>query len=67
MIKEKVSQLWKKVCIGANVVIVEKITIGDYVLITLNAYVNFDVPSHSVVVGNLVEIMYRENATVDYV
>lgn len=31
------------------------------------SFVNFDVPDHSVVVGNPAKIMYRENATEGYV
>ncbi|HYE24090.1 MAG TPA: DapH/DapD/GlmU-related protein [Clostridia bacterium] len=41
-----------RVWIGANAAIVGGITIGDDVMIAPNAYVNFDVPSHCVVVGN---------------
>lgn len=41
--------------------------IGDDVLIAPNAYVNFDVPSHSVVVGNPGKIISRENATEGYI
>lgn len=40
------------VWIGSNAVVVGKITIGTDVLIAPNAYVNFDVPDHSVVIGN---------------
>ena len=47
--------------------IVGNITIGDDVLIAPNAYVNFDVPSHSVVVGNPGKIISRENATEGYI
>lgn len=42
-------------------------TIGNEVLIAPNAYVNFDVPSHSVVVGNPGKIISRENATKGYI
>lgn len=53
----------KNVCIRCNSTIVGKINIGDDVLIAPNTFVNFDVPSHSVVVGNPGIIHHRENAT----
>ncbi|GBF22957.1 serine O-acetyltransferase [Candidatus Gastranaerophilus sp. (ex Termes propinquus)] len=56
-----------RVWIGTNAVIVGKITIGDDVLIAPNSYVNVDIPSHSVVVGNPAKIMPRENATEGYI
>lgn len=55
------------VWIGVNAVIVGGITIGDDVLIAPNAYVNCDVPSHSVVLGNPCIIKPKENATESYV
>lgn len=51
------------VCIRANSTIVGNITIGDDVLIAPNTFVNFDVPSHSIVVGNPAKIHLRDNAT----
>lgn len=51
------------VCIRANSTIVGKITIGDDVLIAPNTFVNFDVPSHSVVVGSPGVIHHRDFAT----
>ena len=56
-----------RVWIGANAMIVGGITIGDDVLIAPNAFVNFDVPSHSVVVGNPAVVHPRENATEGYI
>jgi serine O-acetyltransferase len=56
-----------KVWIGTNAVIVGNITIGDDVLIAPNAYVNFEVPSHSIVVGNPSRIIPRNNATDGYI
>lgn len=52
--------------IGANAVIVGNITIGNDVLIAPLAFVNFDVPDHSIVVGNPAKIISRENATEGY-
>ncbi len=43
--------------------VVGNINIGDDVLIAPNTFVNFDVPSHSVVIGNPAIIHHREHAT----
>ncbi len=56
-----------KVVICPGAVIVGKITIGDDVIIAPNSYVNFDVPSHSVVVGNPGVIHHKEEATKGYI
>ena len=55
------------VWIGTNAVIVGGITIGDDVLIAPNAYINTDVPSHSIVIGNPAQIHYAEHATEGYI
>lgn len=55
------------VWIGINSTIVGKVIIGDDVLIAPNAYINFDVPSHSVVYGNPGIIKHRDNATEGYI
>ena len=55
------------VWIGSNSVIVGNISIGDDVLIAPLTFVNFDVPSHSIVIGNPARIIYRENATDGYI
>ncbi len=55
------------VWIGTNAVIVGNVTIGDDVLIAPLAYVNFDVPSHSIVIGNPGKIIHRDNATEAYI
>lgn len=41
-----------RVWVGANAIIVGKVTIGSAALIAPGAYVNFDVPERSVVLGN---------------
>jgi len=56
-------QVW----IGPNAVIVGKINIGNNVLVAPNAYVNFNVPDNSVVVGNPAKIYPNENATYGYI
>lgn len=53
--------------IGTNAVIVGNVKIGSDVLIAPLTYVNFDVPDHSIVIGNPAKIIYRENATENYV
>ena len=55
------------VWIGINAVVVGNIRIGDDVLIAPNAYVNFDVPDHSIVIGNPGVIIHKENATEGYI
>lgn len=50
------------VCINANACVVGGITIGDDVLIAPNAFVNFDVPSNSIVVGNPGKIIPRDSS-----
>lgn len=56
-----------RVWIGTNAVIVGKIRIGNDVLIAPNAYVNFDVPDHSVILGNPGKIIENEQATAGYI
>lgn len=52
-----------RVCIRANSTVVGNIHIGNDVLIAPNTFVNFDVPDHSVVIGNPASIHSKENAT----
>lgn len=52
-----------RVCIRANSTVVGKVSIGNDVLIAPNTFVNFDVPDHSIVIGNPARIIHRENAT----
>lgn len=59
--------LGNRVWIGSNAVIVGNVTIGNDVLIAPNAYVNFSVPDHSVVIGNPAVIKPRDWATKDYI
>lgn len=56
-----------EVWIGINAAIVGKIVIGDDVLIAPNSYVNCNVPSHSIVIGNPCRIIHKDNATENYV
>ena len=54
------------VWIGSNAVIVGGITVGSDVVIAPNAFVNFDVPPHSVVLGNPGCVHPKDNATAGY-
>lgn len=55
------------VYIGINATVIGNITIGNDVMIAPNSFVNFDVPDHSIVVGNPAEIHYKEKATEGYI
>ena len=60
-------QIGDRCWIGTNAVIVGNIKIGSDVLIAPLTYVNFDVPDHSIVIGNPGRIIPKKNATEDYV
>lgn len=60
-------ELGNRVWVGINSAIVGKVTIGDDVLIAPCTYVNCDVPSHSVVLGNPCVIKHKDNATEKYI
>lgn len=55
------------VWIGVNATLVGRISVGNDVLIALGAYVNCDVPSHSIVLGNPCRVISRDNATGGYI
>lgn len=56
-----------EVWIGINVTIVGAIHIGNDVLIAPNAFVNCDIPDHSIVFGNPCIIKPKNNATEGYI
>ncbi|MBU1564004.1 MAG: serine acetyltransferase [Proteobacteria bacterium] len=60
-------KIGSKVWIGTNAVIVGKISVGDNVLIAPGAFVNFDVPDDSIVLGNPGKIIPDKRATLDYI
>lgn len=62
-----VPSIGNRVWFGINSTVVGKVVIGDDVLIAPNSYVNCDVPSHSVVLGNPCKIIPKENATEGYI
>ena len=65
-IREGVPTIGNRVYIGINATVVGNITIGDDVMVCPNSLVDFDVPDHSIVVGNPAVIHHRENATYGY-
>ena len=65
--REGCPQIGERVWIGPGAIIVGKVVIGDDVLISGNTFVNFDVPSKSLVIGNPGKIFNRENATSGYI
>ena len=64
--REGVPTICDNVWIGINSTVVGKITIGSDVMICPNSFVNFDVPDHSIVIGNPGVIHYKNNATEGY-
>ena len=65
--REGAPTIGNRVYIGVNSTVIGAIHIGDDVLIAANSFVNFDVPSHSVVVGNPATIHPKMNATEGYI
>lgn len=55
------------VWIGANTSIVGNVKIGDNVMIAPGSFINFDVPSNSIVFGNPGIIKESINATNGYI
>ena len=60
-------KIGNRVWIGVNATIVGRVVIGDDVLIAPGSFVNRDVPSHSIVIGNPCEIHPKDNATEGYI
>lgn len=61
--REGVPTFGDRVCVRTNSTVVGNVHIGNDVLIAPNTFVNFDVPDHSVVIGNPARIHHRDNAT----
>ena len=56
------------VCLNANAIIIGGVKIGNNVLIAPGAFVNFDVPDNSIVIGNPGKIIPRnESPTAKYI
>ena len=61
-----VPKIGSRVVIGLNATVVGGVSIGNDVMIAPNAFMNFDVPSHSVVIGNPGVVHHKQNATNAY-
>ncbi|WP_121355346.1 serine O-acetyltransferase [Flavisolibacter nicotianae] len=59
--------LGNHVYIGPGAVVVGNITVGNNVMIAANSFVNFDVPSNSIVIGNPGNIIANAYATAGYI
>ena len=59
--------LGNRVYVGINATIIGNVKIGNDVMIAPNSFVNFDVPEHSIVLGNPGVIHHKENATEGYI
>ena len=65
--REGAPTIGNRVFIGINATVIGKITIGDDVMIAPGAFVNFDVPSNSVVLGNPGKAYHKDNAAESYI
>lgn len=61
-----VPSLGRNVVVGLNATIVGGVSVGNDVFVAPNAFVNFDVPPHSVVIGNPGVVHHKDFATRDY-
>lgn len=55
------------VYVGINSTVLGGINVGNDVMIAPNTFVNQDIPSHSIVLGNPCRIIPREDATREYI
>jgi serine O-acetyltransferase len=55
------------VCVQPNAVIVGNVIIGDDAFIAPNAFVNIDVPSGCIAIGNPAKIIEKQNASSKYI
>lgn len=65
--REGVPTIGNCVSVGINATIVGNIKIGNDVMIAPNSFVNFDVPDHSIVIGNPGVVHQKDKATEGYV
>ena len=63
--RHEAPEIGDRVYVGHNATLVGKITVGNDVLIAPNAYVNTNIPSHSIVIGNNI-IIPKTNASEKY-
>lgn len=50
------------VCMNANSIIIGNVKIGNNVLIAPGAFINFDVPDNSIVIGNPEKIIQKSTS-----
>lgn len=60
--KRGTPKIGDNVCMNANSIIVGGVTVGNNVLIAPGAFVNFDVPDNSIVIGNPGKIIEKETS-----
>ena len=65
--REGVPSIGDNVAVGINATVIGNIHIGNDVMIAPNSFVNFDVPDHSIVIGNCGVIHHRDDATKGYI
>lgn len=65
--RQGVPTIGNRVVIGLNSTVVGGIYVGDDVFIAPNSFVNFNVPPHSLVIGNPGIVKHKENVSRDYI
>lgn len=63
--QKEVPVIGDNVCMGANSIIIGKVKIGNHVMIAPGAFINFDVPDNSIVIGNPGKIIQRDSSPTD--
>lgn len=66
-IDKKAPQIKDRVWIGTGAVLVGDISVGPDVVIAPNAFVNVNVPPHSIAIGNPCKIIAKDNPTEKYI
>lgn len=64
--KEGIPVIGNNVFMGANSIIIGGVRIGDFVMIAPGSFINFDVPSNSIVIGNPGKIIPSNRPTDKY-
>ena len=60
--KNGIPTIGNNVCMNANSIIIGGVNIGNNVLIAPGAFINFDVPDNSIVVGNPGKIIVKDSS-----
>lgn len=56
-------KIGNNVCVGANAIVIGNISIGDYCVIAPGAFVNQDMPPHTIALGNPATFHHKEKAS----